>query len=78
VNVPVPRGKNPAAFPETNHVFAIVQVPPANAVPSPSPLTPAAGNPNNDDSVCIQFGYKGTGCIAVFRHKGEDRLEDDR
>ena len=71
-NVPDVRGKNPAAFPENNHIFTIVQIPAANAIASPPPLTPAAGDPSKDDSVCVAFGFKGTGCIAVFTHAGAE------
>ena len=66
------RGKNPAALPEHNHIFTIVQLPAANAVSAPPPLSPPAGNPSNDDSVCTKFGFRGTGCIAVFSHAGEE------
>jgi len=64
-NVPVIRGKNPAAFAENNHVFAIVQI---NAAIAAAPAT--------DDSACIKFGIMGRGCIAVFAHAGED--DDDK
>ncbi len=50
------RGKNPAAFPENNHIFDIQQI---------SSSTTAA----TDDSVCARFGFKATGCIAIFEHK---------
>jgi hypothetical protein len=77
-NVPDVRGKNPAAFPENNHVFTIVQIPAANAVSAPPPLSPPAGNPANDDSVCTKFGFRGTGCIAVFSHAGEEGDDDTK
>jgi len=64
-NVPDVRGKNPAAFPENNHVFTIVQI---NAGIVASPAT--------DDSVCTQFGLRGRGCVAVFGHASAD--DEDR
>jgi hypothetical protein len=64
--IPEMRGKNPAAFPENNHVFTIVQITAA-----------IAAGTAVDDSVCnTQFGFKGSGCIAVFAHRGEDTHED--
>jgi hypothetical protein len=51
------RGKNPAAFAENNHVFTIVQI---NAAIVAAPAT--------DDSTCAQFGFRGTGCVAIFEH----------
>ena len=51
------RGKNPAAFAENNHIFTIVQI---NAAIVAAPAT--------DDSTCAQFGFKGTGCVAIFEH----------
>ena len=57
-NVPEVRGKNPAALPENNHIFTIVQI---NAA--------IAAGTAPDDSVCFtQFNLKGTGCVAVFTH----------
>ncbi len=44
-NVPDVRGKNPAAFAETNHIFTIVQI---NAAIVAAPAT--------DDSTCSKFG----------------------
>ena len=63
-NVPDIRGKNPAAFAETNHIFTIVQI---NAAIVAAPAT--------DDSTCTQFGLRGRGCIAVFAHadEGDDK-----
>jgi hypothetical protein len=52
------RGKNPAAFAENNHIYTIQQI---NAAIVAAPAT--------DDSVCAKFGFKGTGCIAIFEHK---------
>ena len=51
------RGKNPAAFAENNHIFTIVQI---NAAIVAAPAT--------DDSTCAQFGFRGTGCVAIFEH----------
>jgi len=57
-NVPDVRGKNPAALPENNHIFTIVQI--SGAI--------AAGTAP-DNSICFtQFNSKGTGCVAVFTH----------
>ena len=64
-NVPVIRGKNPAAFAENNHVFTIVQITAA-----------IAAAPATDDSACIKFGIMGRGCIAVFAHAGDG--DDDK
>jgi hypothetical protein len=60
-NVPDVGGKNPAAFAETNHIFTIVQI-------TPGMVT----DPSTDNSTCSKFGFKGTGCIAVFTHSDED------
>jgi hypothetical protein len=58
-NVPDVRGKNPAAFPENNHIFTIVQITAA-----------IAAGTSPDDSICFtKFSFKGTGCVAVFGHK---------
>jgi hypothetical protein len=65
-------GKNPSAFPENNHIFTIVQIPAANANFAPPPLMPTHGDPSKDVSVCTQFGFRGTGCIAVYIHAGEE------
>ena len=59
-NVTDVRGKNPAAFAETNHIFTIVQI---NAAIVAAPAT--------DDSTCTQSGIRGRGCIAVFAHADE-------
>jgi len=63
-NVPDVRGKNPAAFAENNEIFTIVQITAA-----------MAASPSTDNSTCSLFGFKGTGCIAVFTHADKD---DDR
>jgi hypothetical protein len=63
-NVPDVRGKNPAALPENNHIFTIVQI---NAA--------IAAGTAPDDSICFtKFNMKGTGCVAVFTHRrsGDD------
>ena len=60
--IPDVRGKNPAAFAEQNEVLTIVQITAA-----------IAAGTAPDDSVCAtMFGFKGTGCIAVFAHAGDD------
>jgi hypothetical protein len=57
-NVPDVRGKNPAALPENNHIFTIVQITAA-----------IAGGTAPDNSICFTaFNLKGTGCVAVFTH----------
>ena len=63
-NIPDVRGKNPAAFAETNHIFTVVQITAA-----------IAANPSTDNSVCTTFGFRGTGCIALFTHavEGDDK-----
>lgn len=63
-NVPDVRGKNPAAFAENNRIFTVVQI---NAA--------IVANPATDNSTCAQFGFKGTGCIAIFTHADDD--DDD-
>jgi len=70
-------GKNASAFPENNHIFTIVQIPAANANSAPPPLMPAKGDPSKDISVCTLFGFRGTGCIAVYTHSGEEEAERD-
>jgi hypothetical protein len=59
-NVPDVRGRNPAAFSETNHILTVV------AITAGMVTTPAT-----DNSTCSLFGFKGTGCIAVFAHAAE-------
>ena len=53
-NVPAPGARNVAAFAGNNHVYAVVRA-------------PAAGV--QDTTLCAQFGFRGTGCVAVFAHK---------
>lgn len=48
------------------HVFTIVQI--AAAIAAGTALDDSVGN--------TQFGFKGTGCIAVFAHREEDRHDD--
>src|SRR5215471_17216778 len=68
-NVPDVRGKNPAALPENNHIFTIVQITAA-----------IAAGTAPDDSICFTaFNVKGTGCVAVFRHlkhSGDDDAQE--
>ncbi len=56
-NVPDPGGRQAAALAENNHIFTPVQV--TNAI---------VKDPSTDHTVCTQFGFRGTGCIAVFAH----------
>jgi hypothetical protein len=65
------RGKNPAAFPENNHIFTIQQINAAIRDNNP--------NPTPDDSLCATFGFNRTGCIAIFEHKDapESTVVDD-
>jgi hypothetical protein len=60
-NVPDPGGRQAVALPENNHIFTPVRVTPA-----------MVKDPSTDNTSCAQFGYKGTGCVAVFDHSGED------
>ena len=66
-NVTVVRGKNPAAFAESDQIFAIVQITAA-----------IAAGTATDSTACAQFGSKRTGCIAVFTHAagGDDDGEE--
>jgi len=50
-------GRNQAAFAENNHVFTPVRAP---------------ADPKNDHTQCSLFGFKGTGCVAVFTHAEEE------
>jgi hypothetical protein len=57
-NVSDVRGKNPAASPDNDHIFTIVQI---NAA--------IVAGTTPDDSICsTTFNLKKTGCIAVFTH----------
>ena len=56
-NVPDPGGRQAVAFAENNHIFTPVR------------LTPAiVSDPSTDKTTCSLFGFKGTGCVAVFAH----------
>ena len=59
-------GRNEAAFAENNHVFTPVR-------------TSAAfvKNPSTDSTQCSLFGFKGTGCIAVFTHAKEEEHHEE-
>jgi hypothetical protein len=59
-NVPDPGGRQAAALPQNNHIFTLVRVTAA-----------IVKDPSTDKTVCAQFGFKGTGCIAVFAHTDE-------
>jgi hypothetical protein len=59
-NVPDPGGRQAAALPANNHIFTLVRVTAA-----------MVKDPSRDTTVCAQFGFKGTGCIAVFAHADE-------
>jgi hypothetical protein len=50
-------GRNGAAFTENNHVFTPVRT-----------TAPFVKTPSTDNTQCSLFGFKGTGCIAVFTH----------
>jgi hypothetical protein len=52
-NVPVTRGKNPAAFSVNNEVFVTITAPAATAA---------------DTTLCAAYGLDHRGCMAVFRH----------
>jgi hypothetical protein len=56
-NVADPGGRNPAAFAENNHIFTIVR-----------PTAAMVANPATDNTTCAQFGFRGTGCVALFEH----------
>jgi hypothetical protein len=59
-NVPDPGGRQAAALPQNNHIFTLVRVTAA-----------MVKDPSSDKTTCSQFGFKGTGCIAVFGHSEE-------
>jgi hypothetical protein len=54
-NVPDPGGRQAVALAENNHIFTPVRVLPA-----------MVNDPSMDNTTCVRFGFKGTGCIAVF------------
>jgi hypothetical protein len=60
-NVTDVRGKNPSALPENNHIFTVNQITQA-----------IVDNPSTDDSMCAQFGFRGTGCVALFVSEDDD------
>jgi hypothetical protein len=54
-------GKNPAALPQNNQIFTIVQITAA-----------IAAGTATDDSICnTTADLKGTGGVSVFRHSSE-------
>ena len=55
------RGKNPSALPENTHIFTVVQITQA-----------IVDDPSLDDSTCAVFGYRGTGCVALFAPEDDD------
>ena len=59
-NVPDPGGRQAAALAENNHIFTLVRVTAA-----------MIKDPSTDHTTCSLFGFKGTGCIAVFVHSDE-------
>lgn len=61
-NVPNPGGRQAVALAENNHIFTPVQVTAA-----------IVKDPAIDNTTCSQFGFKGTGCIAVFVHSAAER-----
>ena len=60
-NVPNPGGRQAVALAENNHIFTPVQVTAA-----------IIKDPSTENTTCAQFGFKGTGCIAVFVHSEQD------
>jgi hypothetical protein len=56
-NVPDTGARQAVAFPGNNHIFTPVQVTPA-----------MVADPSTDKTTCSLFGFRGTGCIAVFGH----------
>jgi hypothetical protein len=61
-NVPDPGGRQAVALAENNHIFTPVRATPATVK-----------DPSTDNTTCAQFGFKGTGCIAVFAHSDEKK-----
>jgi hypothetical protein len=59
-NVPDPGGRQAVALAENNHIFTPVRATPATVK-----------DPSTENTPCAQFGFKGTGCIAVFAHSEE-------
>ena len=60
-NVPDPGARQAVALAANNHIFTPVQVTAA-----------MVADPATDNTTCSLFGFKGTGCIAVFAHLGDD------
>jgi hypothetical protein len=54
------RIRQAVALAENNHIFTPVQVTAA-----------MVKDPSTDNTTCSRFGFKGTGCIAVFAHSVE-------
>jgi hypothetical protein len=61
-NVPDQGGRNPSAFSENNHIFTPVRT-----------TSAFVSDPSTDNTICASFGFKGTGCVAVFTHGTGDR-----
>jgi hypothetical protein len=59
-NVSDPGGRQAAALPQNNHIFTLVRVTAA-----------MIKDPSSDHTTCSLFGFRGTGCIAVFVHSDE-------
>jgi hypothetical protein len=59
-SVPDPGARQAVALAANNHIFTPVQVTAA-----------VVADPSSDKTTCSLFGFKGTGCIAVFAHAGE-------
>jgi hypothetical protein len=66
-NVPDPGGRQAVALAANNHIFTPVQV--TNAI---------VKDPSTDHTVCTQFGFRGTGCIAVFAHADADANQNQK
>jgi len=56
-----PGAFNEAAFAENNRIFTPVRV-----------TASEVATPRLDQTTCSLFGFRGTGCIAVFAHAGSD------
>ncbi len=53
-------GRTPSALAETNQAFTVVAVTAAQV-----------SNPATDNTACVPFGFRGTGCVTVFGHVGD-------
>lgn len=60
--IPDVGGRNQAAFAENNHVFTPVRTTKA-----------FVAKPSTDNTQCSLFGFKGTGCVAVFAHREREK-----